>query len=144
MLRNITLIAPLVAWTIAQLLKFLLDAASKRKPDFTRLVKPGGMPSSHSTLVSCMSIMMGRIYGWESPLFAMASVLSLIVLYDAAGIRRAAGRQARVINRMLDDLYKKGRIPEGRLKELLGHTPLEVFAGVALGAIVAFSWPVGL
>jgi hypothetical protein len=138
MLRNTTLIAPLVAWTIAQLIKFLLDAASKRRPDFTRLVNPGGMPSSHSTLVSSMSIMIGRIYGWESPLFAMASVL-----YDAAGVRRAAGRQARVINRIVEDIYRKGKVPEQRLRELLGHTPLEVFAGVALGAIVAFSWPVG-
>ncbi len=143
MLRNSTLIAPLVAWTIAQLLKFVLDATSKRRADFTRLVNPGGMPSSHSTLVSCMSVMVGRIYGWESPLFAMASVLSLIVLYDAAGVRRAAGRQARVINRMVEDIYKKGKVPEQRLRELLGHTPLEVFAGVALGVIVAFSWPVG-
>ncbi len=143
MLKNTALIAPLAAWTIAQLLKFLLDAAAKRKPDFTRLVNPGGMPSSHSTLVSCMSVMIGRIYGWESPLFAMAAVLSLIVLYDAAGVRRAAGRQARVINRIVEDIYKKGKVPEERLRELLGHTPLEVFAGVALGAIVAFSWPVG-
>ena len=73
----------------------------------------------------------------------MATVLSLIVLYDAAGVRRAAGRQARVINRIVEDIYKKRRLPEERLRELLGHTPLEVFAGVALGAIVAFSWPIG-
>jgi acid phosphatase family membrane protein YuiD len=142
MLGNTTLVAPLIAWTIAQLLKFLLDAAAKRRPDFTRLVNPGGMPSSHSTLVSCMSGMIGRIYGWESPLFAMASILSLIVLYDAAGVRRAAGRQARVINRIVEDMYKKGKVPEQRLRELLGHTPLEVLAGVALGLIVAFTWPV--
>ncbi|MGB4286916.1 MAG: divergent PAP2 family protein, partial [Bacillota bacterium] len=133
MLRNATLVAPLVAWTIAQVLKFVIDGISKGRADFRRLVNPGGMPSSHSTLVSCMSVMIGRIYGWDSPLFAMAAVLSLIVLYDAAGIRRAAGKQAQVINRIVEDIYKKRKVPEQRLKELLGHTPLEVFAGVALG-----------
>lgn len=90
-----------------------------------------------------MSVMIGRIYGWDSPLFAMAAVLSLIVLYDAAGIRRAAGKQAQVINRIVEDIYKKRKVPEQRLKELLGHTPLEVFAGVALGVLVASYWPIG-
>lgn len=73
----------------------------------------------------------------------MAAVLSLIVLYDAAGIRRAAGKQAQVINRIVEDIYKKRKVPEQRLKELLGHTPLEVFAGVALGVLVASYWPIG-
>ncbi|MGB4753886.1 MAG: divergent PAP2 family protein [Bacillota bacterium] len=143
MLRNATLVAPLVAWTIAQVLKFVIDGISKGRADSRRLVNPGGMPSSHSTLVSCMSVMIGRIYGWDSPLFAMAAVLSLIVLYDAAGIRRAAGKQAQVINRIVEDIYKKRKVPEQRLKELLGHTPLEVFAGVALGVLVASYWPIG-
>ncbi|HOB89016.1 MAG: divergent PAP2 family protein [Bacillota bacterium] len=143
MLRNATLVAPLVAWTIAQVLKFVIDGISKGRADFRRLVNPGGMPSSHSTLVSCMSVMIGRIYSWDSPLFAMAAVLSLIVLYDAAGIRRAAGKQAQVINRIVEDIYKKRKVPEQRLKELLGHTPLEVFAGVALGVLVASYWPIG-
>ncbi|MEW6228484.1 MAG: divergent PAP2 family protein [Bacillota bacterium] len=140
-LSNVTLVAPLAAWALAQTLKFFVDLATHRRPDFTRLVNPGGMPSSHSTLVSCMSVTVGRVSGWGSPLFAIASVLSLIVLYDAAGIRRAAGKQAKVINRIVDDLYKKHRVPEERLRELLGHTPLEVFAGVALGTVVAFGWP---
>jgi len=140
-LRNPALLAPLLAWAMSQILKFLVDYAVHRRPDFTRLVNPGGMPSSHSSLVSSMSVMVGRISGWSSPVFAVASVLSLIVLYDAAGIRRAAGRQARVINRIVDDLYRKHRVREERLRELLGHTPLEVLAGVGLGAAVAFSWP---
>jgi acid phosphatase family membrane protein YuiD len=128
---------------MSQVLKFAVDYAINRRPDFTRLVNPGGMPSSHSSLVSGMSIMVGRISGWNSPIFAVASVLSLIVLYDAAGIRRAAGRQARVINRIVNDLYKTHRVREERLRELLGHTPLEVLAGVGLGAAVAFGWPLG-
>ncbi|MDK2931118.1 MAG: uncharacterized protein PWR07_1249 [Bacillota bacterium] len=143
MLRNPALMAPLVAWATAQVLKFVVDYIIHRRPDFTRLVNPGGMPSSHSSLVSSMSVIVGRISGWSSPTFAVASVLSLIVLYDAAGIRRAAGRQARIINRIVDDLYRKHRIPEERLRELLGHTPLEVLAGVGLGAAVAFGWPLG-
>ncbi len=142
-LRNPALVGPLVAWAIAQTLKFLVNFATCRKPDFTRLVNPGGMPSSHSTLVSCMSVIVGRVSGWGSPLFAVASVLSLVVLYDAAGIRRAAGRQARVVNRIVDDFYRRRRVPEDRLRELLGHTPLEVFAGVALGTAVALWWPLG-
>lgn len=142
-LSNAALVAPVVAWVLAQTLKFLVDLVVHRRPDFTRLVNPGGMPSSHSSLVSCMSVTVGRISGWGSPVFAIAAVLSLIVLYDAAGIRRAAGKQAKVINRIVDDLYKKHRIPEERLRELLGHTPLEVFAGVALGTVVAFGWPLG-
>lgn len=140
-LSNAALVAPMVAWILAQALKFLVDLATHGRPDFTRLVNPGGMPSSHSSLVSCMSVTVGRISGWGSPLFAIASVLSLIVLYDAAGIRRAAGKQAKIVNKMVDDLYKKHRVPEERLRELLGHTPLEVFAGVALGTAVAFGWP---
>ena len=116
MLRNATLVAPLVAWTIAQVLKFVIDGISKGRADFRRLVNPGGMPSSHSTLVSY--VMMIKDYGWDSPLFAMAAVLSLIVLYDAAGIRRAAGKQAQVINRIVEDIYKKRKVPEQRLKEL--------------------------
>ena len=140
MLINPALAAPLVAWGISQLLKFIFDAAVNGKPDFTRLVNPGGMPSSHSTLVTCMSIMVGKIHGWGSSFFAIASVLSLIVLYDSAGVRQAAGKQAQVINRILEDIYKRGKVPEQRLRELLGHTPLEVFAGVALGALVAFIW----
>ncbi|NLS45223.1 MAG: divergent PAP2 family protein [Firmicutes bacterium] len=138
--KNAALLAPIVAWSTAQLLKFLLDAIIKRRPDFTRLVNAGGMPSAHSSLVSCMSIMIGRIYGWESPIFAIASVLSLVVLYDAAGVRQAAGKQAKVINRIVEDIYKGSRIPEGRLKELLGHTPFEVLMGVMLGTVIGFAW----
>jgi len=143
LLANAALVAPLVAWAIAQVLKFIVDYVIHRRPDFTCLVTPGGMPSSHSTLVSCMSVTVGRTSGWGSPIFAVASVLSLIVLYDAAGIRRAAGRQARIVNRIVDDLYRKHRIKEERLRELLGHTPLEVLAGVGLGTAVALGWPIG-
>ncbi len=143
MLGNVALVAPLTAGVLAQLLKFAVDLVSHGRPDFTRLVNPGGMPSSHSSLVTCMSLTVGRVAGWQSPLFAVASVLSLIVLYDAAGIRQAAGKQARIINKIVDDLYRERRVSEDRLRELLGHTPLEVVAGMALGAAVAFGWPLG-
>lgn len=141
--NNGPLIASLFAWVISQTLKFIIELSLHRRLDFTRLVNPGGMPSSHSCLVSCLSISIGRATGWESPLFAVATVLSLIVLYDAAGIRRAAGKQARVVNKIVDELYTKHEFQEERLKELLGHTPLEVIAGVLLGAVVALEWPLG-
>ncbi|HHY98571.1 MAG TPA: divergent PAP2 family protein [Firmicutes bacterium] len=133
----------MVAWVFAQLIKFIIAYVEHGRPDFTRLVNPGGMPSSHSTLVSCMSVAIGRTAGWDSDIFAVAAILSMIVLYDAAGIRRAAGKQARAINKIVDDFYKKRSFSEERLRELLGHTPLEVFVGMALGTAIAFIWPIG-
>lgn len=96
----------------------------------------GGFPSSHSAIVSALSLGIGRYYGWDSPIFAVAAVFGMIVLYDAAGVRRAAGKQAEVLNQLIERLYHGPDFAQERLKELIGHTPLEVFGGVMVGIII--------
>lgn len=132
------LISPLIAWLIAQFLKFLLAGLKFRTVDFSKFISSGGMPSSHSALVSSLSTKVGLVEGFNSTLFAICVVFSLIVMYDAAGVRQAAGKQAKILNRLVEDFYKNHTISEKRLKELLGHTPLEVFAGMFLGIVTAF------
>ncbi len=126
----------LVAWGIAQLLKTLLYAVQKKQLNLRRLVESGGMPSSHSALVSSLSTGVALRDGLNSTAFAVCVVFSLIVMYDAAGVRRAAGRQARILNQMVVDLYEHRELHPERLKELIGHTPFEVFAGAILGIAV--------
>ncbi|MBE3573934.1 MAG: divergent PAP2 family protein [Firmicutes bacterium] len=134
---NSVLLTALLAWLIAQTAKGLLVLIRQRRLDFRRFVGAGGMPSSHSAFVSSLATGIGMTTGWNSPLTALAVVFALIVMYDAAGVRYAAGRQAEVLNRIVDDLYHGGRVREERLRELLGHTPVEVLVGAALGIVVA-------
>lgn len=131
------LISPLLAWLIAQSLKFVLTGIKHGIVDFRKFISPGGMPSSHSALVSSLSTKVGLVEGYDSTLFAICVVFSLIIMYDAAGVRQAAGKQARVLNRLVEDFYKNHTISEKRLRELLGHTPLEVLAGMFLGIVTA-------
>ncbi|NLG86809.1 MAG: divergent PAP2 family protein [Firmicutes bacterium] len=135
--HNRVLLAALLAWGIAQGLKVPVTLLAKRRWDFMRLVSPGGMPSSHSALVSAMAITVGRVEGFNAPETAIAFVVAFVVMYDSAGVRRAAGAQASVLNKIVDEVFKGGRVREERLRELLGHTPIEVFTGAFLGAIVA-------
>jgi len=95
------------------------------------------MPSSHSAFVSSLAVAVGISSGFDSTIFALALGFAIIVMYDASGIRHAAGKQAAVLNKIVDELFHGGRIREDRLRELLGHTPVEVFAGAALGAAVS-------
>jgi uncharacterized protein len=134
---NYPLVSALVAVTLAQLLKFFYFLFKDKKINFRYLVLAGGMPSSHSSMVIALSTAVGIQEGWKSPLFAMAIIFASVVLYDAAGVRRAAGKQAKVLNTIMDDLADTRRIKSERLKELLGHTPMEVWAGVLLGIFVA-------
>ncbi|HOB07864.1 MAG TPA: divergent PAP2 family protein [Limnochordia bacterium] len=121
-----------VAWAIAQLTKTIIFAIKERRLDFRRLVGTGGMPSSHTTFVTALTTGVGLVEGFDTPIFALAAAFALVVMYDAAGVRRAAGKQAKVLNRIIDDIYKKDFHPE-RLRELLGHTPIEVLAGAVFG-----------
>ena len=130
------LLPPLVAWTIAQLIKVLTRSIRKRRLDLRALAEMGGMPSSHSAMVIALTTTIARINGASSAAFAIALIFSLVVMYDAAGVRRAAGRQATVLNRLVDDLVAQRGLQEERLRELLGHTPIEVFVGAALGIVV--------
>ena len=131
--NNTTLQAALLAWFIAQVIKVILTFISDRKVILSRLYGAGGMPSSHSAFVASMTTCIGKIYGFDSPIFAVSCVFSLIVMYDAAGVRRAAGKQARAINLLF--MHTDLKFDE-HLKELLGHTPLQVVCGAILGVIV--------
>lgn len=121
------------AWFIAQFIKFLLTLIRYKKIDFRKFFAAGGMPSAHSALVSCVSTEVGLSEGFSSTIFSLCVVFSLIVMYDAAGVRHAAGKQAQILNRLVEDFYENHTISEKRLKELLGHTPVEVFFGMLLG-----------
>ena len=123
---------------VAQLLKFLGHLIKTRKVDFQVLATTGGMPSSHTAGVVSLSTTVGIICGFDSIEFAIALGYSLVVMYDAAGLRRATGKIAACLNKMRDDFYANGQVPNERLKELLGHTPFEVFAGALLGVYMAF------
>ncbi len=135
-----------VFWTavaanvIAQAVKILIDYALYRRWDLKRLLDTGGMPSTHSATVSALAVSVAYAAGWDSPLFAVAAIFALVVMYDATGIRRHAGQQAELLNQLvqeLQDVLQKGLAPEP-LKELLGHSYLEVLVGALLGAFVAW------
>ncbi|HEU0079333.1 MAG TPA: divergent PAP2 family protein [Longimicrobiaceae bacterium] len=141
---------PLVAWNpplalallamlTAQGFKFARALATRRRADFTRLVGTGGMPSAHSASVTALSTAVGLAVGWHSTLFGVAAFFSLVVMYDATGIRRAAGMQARILNRMLEEMHDLHKLKPERLSELLGHTPLEVLVGAVYGALLALA-----
>lgn len=124
---------------IAQVFKFMLHLIVKRKMDFKLFTTTGGMPSSHSAGVVGISTSVGIITGFNSIPFAIATGYALVVMYDAAGLRRASGKMAVCLNRIMDDFYKhEVQAVGGKLKELLGHTPVEVFAGAILGVVYAF------
>ena len=132
------LVATFLAWAVSCVLKGIIVCVRERRFDITRFMGPGGMPSSHSALVTALSVSVGLSEGFYSAAFAICAALSLVVMYDASGIRRAAGKQAEMINAIVEAWDEKDQlVKEIKLKELLGHTPLEVLAGALLGIIVA-------
>jgi uncharacterized protein len=135
---NRVLVAAFTAWGIAQVVKVPLEYLLYREWDWSLLISSGGMPSSHSALVIGASVAIGLQEGFASPLFALAWVIAVIVIYDAIGVRRQAGDHARVLNLMIDELLTGHPLAERELKEVLGHTPREVIAGVVLGVVVAY------
>lgn len=126
-----------LSWAIAQIIKIIIDYLKNRKLDYTRLTGTGGMPSSHSAFVSGLTFAIGFQEGFNSSLFAISFVLAMVVMYDASGVRRAAGKQAEVLNIFIDNFEKHGIKVDSRLKELLGHSPIEVLVGAILGFVVA-------
>ena len=131
------ILAIALAWALAQSTKVVIASLREGHLDPAPLTQAGGMPSSHTAMVVALTTSVARNLGLGSPIFALSLVFSLIVMYDAAGVRRAAGRQAAVLNRVLDELFGQRRFDAGdNLRELLGHTPMEVLAGVCLGAAV--------
>src|SRR3712207_335937 len=140
LVHNDTLIVAVVAWAMAQLSKLLIILLRERRLDITNVMSAGGMPSSHSAVVVALATRVGMVDGVASTSFAISFVFAGVVLYDAAGIRRAVSTQARILNRMLEEVIEYQRFSEQRLLELLGHTPFEVFVGSLLGLLVALSW----
>ncbi len=129
--------ACLTAWFLAQFIKIIIELILYKKLDLHRIMGSGGMPSSHSSLVCCMATSIGKYVGLDQPLFSAAAVLAFIVMYDALNVRRAAGEQAKVLNYMM--LNWKDLKPEmfsNELKELLGHTPIQVFVGAVMGITI--------
>ncbi|MCL1791882.1 MAG: divergent PAP2 family protein [Peptococcaceae bacterium] len=144
-LSNNILFVSMLAWFLAQGGKILLAFFLGRKFSLRMLIESGGFPSSHSALVSSLAIQVGQVVGWETPIFAVCLIFAFIVMYDAAGVRRAAGEHAYLINEIIDRLDLSGihkntkdvEDEKKRLKELIGHTPFEVFGGAVLGVVVA-------
>ncbi len=131
-----------LAWVFAQGFKVLNYYLKHRKINFRLFVGTGGMPSSHSAFVCGLATSIGYEAGFDSPVFFLALGMALVIMSDAAGVRRAAGQQAQILNELVDDFYKNKPIPPAKLKELLGHTPTQVFVGAFVGiavAIVAYS-----
>jgi len=133
--NNNAITLPVFSWFLAQFYKFLHCLVVNKRIDFMKFVSSGGMPSSHSAISVCLATIMGMQYGFGSGIFAFSVVFALVVMADAAGVRRAAGKQAALLNKLANST-KEFRA-EKDLKELLGHTPVEVFAGAALGILVA-------
>lgn len=136
---NRAFMAWLVACLVSQGLKMALGAIRLRRFDFRWLIGTGGMPSTHAAGVTALSLTIGFQAGFNSPLFAAAAAFTVITLFDAQGVRRWSGRQAQILNKMMEDMYFKRRIQEQRLKELLGHTPIEVLAGMGIGVVTALA-----
>ncbi len=136
-LSNKPLIIDLIAWALAQALKVPIEYLKTRQWNWALLFRAGGMPSSHASLIAGVTHAVGLYYGFTTPLFALCFVIAMIVIYDATGIRRQAGKHAEIINRMIIDLASGHPLKEEELKEVLGHTPIEAFFGTLLGIIIA-------
>lgn len=137
-LDNRVLIAALLAWAVAQGLKMPIEYARTRRWNWVLLLRAGGMPSSHSSLVTALAHGIGLTVGYDSAMFALAVVVAMVVIYDATGIRRQSGLQAEAINVLVRDLLKGHPMRhEKQLREVLGHSPLEAIIGLCLGLAVA-------
>lgn len=136
MLYNKYLYVPLIVWFCVQSFKVIYDLITTKKFNFKRILGAGGMPSSHTAVVTTLATMIGKNEGLDTPIFAMAVIFSLVVMYDAAGVRRAAGKQARLLNKIVETPGLSGVEMQERLVEVLGHTPLQVIVGAIIGIVV--------
>jgi hypothetical protein len=126
----------ILSWMTAQFVKMICGVVLLKRVDFRYFVSTGGMPSAHSATVAGLATSMGMTQGFDSPAFVMALAIAVITMFDASTVRRAAGQQARVLNEMIDEMFKEHAISQKRLVELLGHTRLEVFMGMVVGILV--------
>ena len=132
--NNRALMLPIFSWFLAQLIKFITHLVQYHKIDFKKFVSSGGMPSSHTAISVCLSTVVGIEHGFGSGLFAISSVMAFIVMADATGVRRAAGKQAEVLNKLV--YHSRDVQVDKELKVLLGHTPVQVISGAALGILI--------
>ena len=143
-LNNHVLLTGLAGWFLAQMLKIPIGFLRTHRWNWALFFGAGGMPSSHSALVTSTAAAVGLYYGFDNPVFGVATAIAMIVVYDATGIRRQAGMQAQKINILVEELLKGHPISDKHLREVLGHTPLEALGGVLLGLAVAlglwFRW----
>jgi acid phosphatase family membrane protein YuiD len=134
-----------IGWTVAQVVKMSAGFIRTGQIDFHYLMSTGGMPSAHSAMVCGLAASIGFTEGFDAPVSMLAAGFAAITMFDAASVRRAAGHQAKIMNQMIQELFKQHRLSQTRLKELLGHTQKEVFAGMAVGIVVALLvvrlWP---
>lgn len=135
-ISNKYLYIPLMVWFCIQLFKVVSDLIKTKKFNFKRILGAGGMPSSHSAVVTTLATMIGKNEGLDTPIFAISVIFALVVMYDAAGVRRAAGKQARLLNKIVETPGLSGVQVQEKLVEVLGHTPLQVIVGAAIGIAV--------
>lgn len=130
------IIIPILVWFFIQLFKLIYDLVATKKFNFKRILQAGGMPSSHSGVVVSLTTMIGKDLGVNSPIFAVSVIFALVVMYDAAGVRRAAGKQAKLLNKIVETPGLTGVQVQEKLVEVLGHSPKEVLVGALIGIIV--------
>lgn len=130
------LIVPMSVWFFIQLFKVIWDLVVTHKFDFKRILGAGGMPSSHSGVVTSLAAMIGKTQGIDSPIFALSVIFAFIVMYDAAGVRRAAGKQAKLLNKLIETPGLSNIQVQEKLVEVLGHTPTQVLVGAIIGIVV--------
>ncbi len=133
---NKALVIPFLLWLSIQIIKFITDFIVNKKINFKRLLGAGGMPSSHSAVVTSLAVCIGKSYGFDSGIFALSVIMALVVMYDAAGIRRAAGKQARILNKIMENPELTTVEVHEKLIEALGHTPIQVFVGAIVGIVI--------
>lgn len=137
---NLILNLSILAWALAQIIKFVITLITKRKLDWRHILSSGGMPSSHSAFVCACAAAMGYMYGWTSAVFTVSAVVAIVVMYDASNVRRAAGEQAKILNYIMEHWTEmKPAIFGKELKEFLGHTPFQVLMGGLLGIVVGLA-----
>jgi acid phosphatase family membrane protein YuiD len=134
---NRILWATILSWVVAQGLKITLGLIREKRFNFNWIFRPGGMPSAHSAGVSTLTFLLGKELGFYSPIFALSCIFAIMTMFDAQTWRRSIGVQAKILNRIMEDIKEKKKIEEDRLRELVGHTPIEVFVGALLGLLIA-------
>ncbi|UCC95057.1 MAG: divergent PAP2 family protein [Candidatus Omnitrophota bacterium] len=137
---NKVLWVTILSWAVAQGVKILIGLIKERKFNFYWILRTGGMPSAHSAAVAALAFAVGKERGFSSPFFALSSVFALIIMFDAQTWRRSIGVQAGILNKMMEDIQEKRKVGEDKLRELVGHTPVEVFVGALMGVLIALTF----